>query len=370
MSLSSLFVEVCALQLKHSDSNTTAMMRRGAIIRDEIPRAILSDLDRIANRAGLPKSDVLVRGKDGTGRKSHIPWVRLASRERSPSPTLGWYVVYLWRRDGAGVYLTLAHGSTEYRDGSFVPRSMNELARHVRWARAILDPVLRFHRASVAAVELGSTTALALAYEKSCPTALFYPSLNMPGDEEIRNDLAYMMEMLRAIYEEERLGHAPSANNPEVREALHKISGISSPLKATGQGFGLTSAERIAVEQHAVRVATDFLIHDGYAVTNRGETESYDLLAIKNDVTRFIEVKGTTGLAERILLTANEVDLHISNPDNNGLIVVHSIDLTKGVPPNATGGTLIVRIPWSIDKRNLRALSFTYEMDEIHNIMS
>ena len=40
--------------------------------------------------------DLSVTGRDATGPKSEIPWVRLYSRSLSPNPQNGWYAVYLF----------------------------------------------------------------------------------------------------------------------------------------------------------------------------------------------------------------------------------------------------------------------------------
>jgi len=39
-----------------------------------------------------------VASKDGAGNKSVVPWIRVFDPERSPSPTEGFYVVFLTRR--------------------------------------------------------------------------------------------------------------------------------------------------------------------------------------------------------------------------------------------------------------------------------
>ena len=81
-------------------------------------------------------------GRDGTGRKTLIPWVRFYSEARSRSAQNGWYCVYLFDAPGTGVYLELGHGSTTLEGGEFRPRPPEELAKLVAWGREALKPVI------------------------------------------------------------------------------------------------------------------------------------------------------------------------------------------------------------------------------------
>ncbi|SFQ29371.1 protein of unknown function [Actinomadura madurae] len=81
------------------------MQRRGVIIRTEIPERIRNHVETIAAETGTTVSDLGVEGRDGTGLKTEIPWVRVFSRSAAPRATTGWYVVYLFSASGDRVYL-------------------------------------------------------------------------------------------------------------------------------------------------------------------------------------------------------------------------------------------------------------------------
>lgn len=362
MMLHHLIREVCELQLIHSESNTAAMTRRGQIVRHGIPDQIRPLLPLLAREAGLPEDDMLLVGKDGAGRKAHVPWVRVASRVNSPAPTRGWYVVYLWPQDGRGVYLALAHSSSDYRAGSFVPKATKELDRHVWWARDVLKDVLVELPHLSTDVLLSSRTRLALAYEKSCPIAHFYPVHDIPSDDSLFEHLAQMMGILARIYEADRLGKLPQSQGPEVRDIERIIQEIARPQRSKGKGPGLTAEERRAVEIHAVKVATIYLTDLGYTVEDVGSTESYDLRATKDSGNILIEVKGTTGGLGKIVLTANEVRLHKGHLDKNGLIVVHNIGLDREDKLRAFGGAILARIPWALAEDKLRPIAYSYDL--------
>jgi len=140
---------------------------------------------------------------------------------------------------------------------------------------------------------------------------------------------------------------------------------ISAPLRferGKGQGFGLTQAERKAVDRHAMAEAENYLKSTGHSVEDVSKNHSYDFLATKEGQRIIVEVKGTTGSLGSILLTANEVAAHKNHHPANALVVVHSIELDRlKIPPCATGGILHVVKPWNIDDAALKPLSFQYK---------
>jgi hypothetical protein len=72
------------------------MKERGVIIRQQLPDLLRAGGARLSATLGVGLDDLGVEGRDGTGLKSEIPWVRVLGREQSPSSTTGWYVVCLF----------------------------------------------------------------------------------------------------------------------------------------------------------------------------------------------------------------------------------------------------------------------------------
>jgi hypothetical protein len=72
-------------------------------------------------------------------------------------------------------------------------------------------------------------------------------------------------------------------------------------------------------------------------------------------------VKGDYAFAS---LTAGEVRAQRQAHPNNGLIVVHSIELTKSEHgPAAKGGVLRALMPWNISETALDPLAYSYQLD-------
>src|SRR5438067_1405364 len=89
--------------------------------------------------ASAQQHNMKVEGRDGTGRKTRVPWVRLYDQRFSPSATEGWYVVFLFSADGSSVFLSLNQGTTKFMNGSFVPLDPELLHERVREARTKLS---------------------------------------------------------------------------------------------------------------------------------------------------------------------------------------------------------------------------------------
>ncbi|GLZ37642.1 DUF3883 domain-containing protein [Actinokineospora sp. NBRC 105648] len=131
--------------------------------------------------------------------------------------------------------------------------------------------------------------------------------------------------------------------------------------RRAGQRTRLSQAERTAIESHAVRVASDHLIRQGFTIRDVGATESYDLDARRTGERLFVEVKGTTSAGEQVILTKNEVDLNRSEHPHTMLVVVSRIHLDHAAsPPRASGGVLEVTHPWLVAETALEPISYRY----------
>jgi hypothetical protein len=128
-----------------------------------------------------------------------------------------------------------------------------------------------------------------------------------------------------------------------------------------GQGFGLPAGARRAVELRAMTVAKEYLATTWQSVTDVSANESYDLRCDHGGAVLFVEVKGTTGTGESILLTANEVALAAREAPRTALLVVHSIELLEDPTGwRAEGGNLRITQPWIPNSLQLTPLTFRY----------
>ncbi|MDO3687369.1 DUF3883 domain-containing protein [Micromonospora sp. C28ISP2-4] len=90
----------------------------------------------------------------------------------------------------------------------------------------------------------------------------------------------------------------------------------------SGRSGYMTDPElKRAIELHAVQTVMDhYQVVERYDVENVGDRESYDVRATRGNEELHIEVKGSSGLADKVDLTSNEVD-HAHGADTHLVIV-------------------------------------------------
>jgi len=372
--ISSQIHEVLELQKQYTSKNTTAMQRRGILIRKEIAASLNENLDRFKSKYEIAIDDLWVQGKDGDGNKAEIPWVRLASKELSPSATKGWYVVFLFSATGSNCYLSLGHASTTYDGDSIERRYQRALDPEVaeglmRWGREklhiadIKNPRLKFSR------NLEAKGNLAEAYDRTSLCGFEYRKEKIPTDEQIYSDVEFLLGLLSKVYLlQETDATIPGSESPEHQDAVAAITqaagrDLTGPRR---QGRArLPQEHKKVIEEHAVEVAMKLLEKKGFTnVKDVGKNHSYDIAAKLDGIDFYIEVKGTISLGEKVVLTKNEVLLHRQEYPNNALIVVSQIDLDRSEPPLANGGKVLFISPWQIKDADLEALGYDYRVQK------
>lgn len=362
----SIISRIIELQREWSEKNTPEMRERGELIRHALPLKMQALKHSIAETLNVDESDVLIQGRDGSGRKTAIPWVRICSNLRSPTPQDGWYVVLLFHSEKRKFYLAIIHGATTWTNGGFKPKPSEQMRQLASWAQIVLSEDLKTSTDLLTSIELGTKGNLGGAYETSTAVCKPYEEGNLPTDDEFIADLLRFVGLLHTVYEHSDRGEAPDAAEVEFGIYQNEVKAAEAGKRLKhGQGFGLNAAERKAVEQRAMTAAIEHFKSNGYKCRNTSESRPYDLEITKNDENIVVEVKGTTSSGAHILMTANEVQVHKTRFPNNALCVVHGIKLKRernGSMPTASGGILVVSKPWDIGRCQLKALAYQVEL--------
>lgn len=348
---------ICDLQPLYSSSNTPEMQERGNLIRTDLAQELRSRLGDLGRAFDPLFDDLAVEGSDGIGRKTEAPWVRLYSKAMSPTPRKGFYVVIHFSADGSTFFVTIGCGSTIWSGGDLRPISDAQLKAKTSWARSVVEQRWRTLEPFSDTIALGARASLPRTFEKATVLARRIP---VEGIESIDLDslLFTCAERLSAIY----LGQLERRDvAPGDQDAL-EVAAIVKPLRhrTRAQGIGLTAAERKAVEQRAMLLATQFLESEGFICDDKSATESFDILARRGAHALKIEVKGTTSdLCDSVLMTRNEVELHRSEKGKTGLLIVYRIQLDRSeATPSAVGGMVEAMLHWDIDRWMLESIAF------------
>lgn len=360
-SLTDAIAEVLSLQTVYSSSNSDAMQRRGELVRNVLPAHLRANIERFEPLFTSAGYSLEVKGSDGIGRKVESPWVRMFDPLMSPSAREGWYLVIHFSRNGRNLYLTVGCAGTVFRDGSLFNLPQTDLAAKVEWARSVIRskniPVDRFDdEIQLEGNDLSTQFERATAFAKMLQVEQF-------TDAEFWEETASLCQILLELYEQDRMGKVPLSEQPEVLVVEAEVQDAISERgrKSTGQGRGLSAAERSAIELRAMELARHALEHDGFTeIKDVSRTESFDFSATRDGVPWLIEVKGTTSpVAESILLTAAELTLHQTNAGFTALVIAHDIHLKREeTGPIATGGTVELLSPWSLERWNFEPIAY------------
>ncbi|MCX7425065.1 MAG: DUF3883 domain-containing protein [Planctomycetia bacterium] len=137
---------------------------------------------------------------------------------------------------------------------------------------------------------------------------------------------------------------------------------------ASGQGYGLSPAERKTVERYAQQLAEDYFIQKGFDVDDVSSTSPYDLHCCREAEELRVEVKGTTGDGGSVFLTRNEVEHARRHRGRIAIFLVRNIVLDRTAPqPVARAGNHVIYWPWDIDQGVLTPLQFEYQLPGDHS---
>ncbi|WP_259275880.1 MrcB family domain-containing protein [Micromonospora chalcea] len=253
--LSDLFEEILQLQASWSSANTPEMQRRGVLVRQEGPGLVRAQLEAYFSE---PPFDVEVEGRDGTGLKTRVPWMRVFSKSRSPRATEGWYVVFLFAFDGSAVYLSLNQGTTVPRQ--FTQRPTEQLQARVAWARAALTADGRYDLSALLPEIDLADDGLGRGYERGNVFAIRYNRSSLPNGARLSTDLGRMVELLKVLY---AASGEPTWSDAVAEVAAAKprppLSDVPAFIAWVRQTYGPTLVDsRETAEQRARALLSEF----------------------------------------------------------------------------------------------------------------
>jgi hypothetical protein len=133
--------------------------------------------------------------------------------------------------------------------------------------------------------------------------------------------------------------------------------------KRAGAGHLADAVVRSAIEWRAVFVATEWYEERHFDVRYVGNTRPYDLVATRNDEARRVEVKGSSGAATKVELTAGELG-NARDFAATDLVVVDGIGWIRSADGSveAYGGEVRRWPDWTPERSALKVTRFRYEL--------
>lgn len=194
------------------------------------------------------RDDLLIKGSMGSTNRSACPWISILNKNVTTSPQRGLYVVFLFKCDMSGFYLTLNQGITNFDRLYNKDKYKNALKVSDYFRSEITDTVF-----SKEAISLGAKKGdLGFGYEKTTIIQAYYPSRNF-DDEVLKKDLLEMVEIYDSIVKhfdsnsydaviQRVLAYEVEAIIP-ADEAVEKIREVIDPDNDMPFGFNRTIRE-------------------------------------------------------------------------------------------------------------------------------
>jgi len=147
---------------------------------------------------------IRVRWSMGQGRWATIPWIALLDQRETNRVTDGVYVVYLFREDMTGAYISLNQGASDllgmFRQGAFARLR----SRASAFSSEIAPSLENTGFSTGEQIDLRATRELGRAYEAGAIASKLYSPSNLPGDRALREDLAVLLRAYQRVVPSER----------------------------------------------------------------------------------------------------------------------------------------------------------------------
>lgn len=157
------------------------------------------------------------------GEMTHTPWIAFLDDRETDTTQSGTYVVYLFRGDMSGVYLTYSQGVTRptklygrSTGGALVQNRAERIRRRspgLREANFQLD----------GEVDLAAQTDMAEDYEKSAIAHKLYEADKIPSDETLLSDLETLLQSYDRYLSQREEKQFPEINREKLDAAVENV---------------------------------------------------------------------------------------------------------------------------------------------------
>lgn len=176
------------------------------LLRNDLPTSIRGAL---LNHDGL-----VLKGSAGQGRWAKGPWIAVFNSVVTTSAQRGYYIVYLFREDMSGVYVSLNQGMTEAKQ-KYRSDAKSALAARAGHFRAILGKEANQYSEFEIDLRPDSKDNETAFYEAGNICAKFYERGSIPNDASIAEDLNGLVSLYTALVENDgTLENSDEADEP------------------------------------------------------------------------------------------------------------------------------------------------------------
>jgi hypothetical protein len=142
----------------------------------------------------------------GQGGWARIPWLALLDQRETKVTSSGVYVIYLFRQDMSGVYLTLNQGFTKEKELRGLKDSRQFIHQRAVAFRHLCEGLVSSGFSLNDDIDLRSDCSPGLDYQLGTITHKFYAAANIPGDVILVDDLEHILQVYDAFLLEKLRG--------------------------------------------------------------------------------------------------------------------------------------------------------------------
>jgi 5-methylcytosine-specific restriction protein B len=208
-----------------------------------------------------------VDAKDGTGSRSRVPWIRVYDPKRSPAPTAGYYVVFLFQADGEGVYLSVNQGTQLWTEGHLGNQSPDSIQKRADLARQRSQHTRSSWPSAGTGMDLRvPPRSMPKNYEAGNVAAVLYERLSLPDDDMLLDGLERAIAVYRSVDVEPDSEQALAPSTPKTIESKFAAPAVptfaeiatqaASALSAAGLRFGDDASHHARVRDFLASLAT------------------------------------------------------------------------------------------------------------------
>lgn len=157
-------------------------------------------VDVLANAISVDSEKYKVKGSVGQGQWADVPWIAVFDKSITQSATEGYYIVYLFRADMSGVYLSLNQGWTYFKNKYKTKLGREKIIQVSNvWKNELSSTLNNFSYEKINLKNEGKLNSLVEGYELGHICGKFYSVENMPSSEELGLDLQNLIGVYREV---------------------------------------------------------------------------------------------------------------------------------------------------------------------------
>jgi len=160
----------------------------------KVYQALCKDIPSMLSELLGNDKDFRVKGSMGQGNKTDYPWIAILNRNITTSTQEGLYVVFLYKRDMSGFYLSLNQGITNF-EKQFKANKYKNAVKVADYFKSQLEDTT-FSKNDISL--LSEKNSLGFGYEKTNVISKYYPSGKF-SDRMLKDDIEEIIDYYNLI---------------------------------------------------------------------------------------------------------------------------------------------------------------------------